>query len=158
MIFFETESRVEMHLLSYEMSFKLRLFVYCIRNHRNYALVCNVTSCRSYAKLAFIGSVSSVKNSLTAKTCRRWTRNASLVAHMSSSTQPLDDLTFERIVDHTLDHLTEQLDTIVESSDGLEESDVSLNNGVITLNLGLHGVYVINKQTPNKQIWLSSPV
>lgn len=29
----------------------------------------------------------------------------------------------------------------------------------MTVNLGLtHGTYVINKQSPNKQIWLSSPI
>lgn len=30
--------------------------------------------------------------------------------------------------------------------------------GVLTLNLGSHGTYVINKQSPNKQIWMSSPL
>ncbi|KAK2172214.1 hypothetical protein NP493_982g00050 [Ridgeia piscesae] len=34
-----------------------------------------------------------------------------------------------------------------------------MQNGVITVQMGGgHGTYVINKQTPNKQIWLSSPV
>lgn len=28
---------------------------------------------------------------------------------------------------------------------------------MLTIKLGQHGTYVINKQTPNKQIWLSSP-
>lgn len=27
----------------------------------------------------------------------------------------------------------------------------------MTVNLGEHGTYVINRQTPNRQIWLSSP-
>ena len=31
-------------------------------------------------------------------------------------------------------------------------------NGVVTLKLGEHGTYVLNKQPPNRQIWLSSPV
>jgi len=31
-------------------------------------------------------------------------------------------------------------------------------SGVLTLKLGEHGTYVINKQPPNKQIWLSSPI
>lgn len=31
-------------------------------------------------------------------------------------------------------------------------------DGVLTMQLGSHGTYVINKQTPNKQIWLSSPI
>jgi frataxin len=29
---------------------------------------------------------------------------------------------------------------------------------VLTVKLGVHGTYVINKQTPNRQIWLSSPL
>lgn len=34
----------------------------------------------------------------------------------------------------------------------------SPQSGVLTVNVGGdHGTYVINKQTPNKQIWLSSP-
>ena len=32
-----------------------------------------------------------------------------------------------------------------------------LQSGVLTLKLGSNGTYVINKQPPNKQIWLSSP-
>ena len=31
-------------------------------------------------------------------------------------------------------------------------------SGVLTLKLGKHGTYVVNKQPPNKQIWLSSPI
>lgn len=30
--------------------------------------------------------------------------------------------------------------------------------GVIKLALGEHGTYVLNKQAPNKQLWMSSPV
>lgn len=33
-----------------------------------------------------------------------------------------------------------------------------MQSGVLTLKLGSHGTYVINKQPPNKQIWLSSPL
>ncbi len=29
---------------------------------------------------------------------------------------------------------------------------------MLTIQLGQYGTYVINKQTPNRQIWLSSPV
>lgn len=32
-----------------------------------------------------------------------------------------------------------------------------MQSGVLTIKLGKHGTYVINKQTPNRQIWLSSP-
>jgi frataxin len=33
-----------------------------------------------------------------------------------------------------------------------------MQQGVLTVKLGSHGTYVINKQTPNRQIWMSSPV
>jgi frataxin-like iron-binding protein CyaY len=33
-----------------------------------------------------------------------------------------------------------------------------VQSGVLTVRLGRHGTFVINKQTPNRQIWLSSPV
>ncbi|XP_031090711.1 frataxin, mitochondrial-like isoform X3 [Ipomoea triloba] len=33
-----------------------------------------------------------------------------------------------------------------------------LENEVLTLKLGSFGTYVINKQTPNRQIWMSSPI
>ncbi|XP_073675969.1 frataxin, mitochondrial [Garra rufa] len=36
--------------------------------------------------------------------------------------------------------------------------DVVFSSGVLTVKVGSdHGTYVINKQTPNRQIWLSSP-
>lgn len=33
-----------------------------------------------------------------------------------------------------------------------------LQMGVLTINLGNRGSYVINKQTPNRQVWWSSPI
>jgi frataxin-like iron-binding protein CyaY len=33
-----------------------------------------------------------------------------------------------------------------------------MQQGVLTARLGPYGTYVYNKQTPNRQIWLSSPV
>ena len=35
---------------------------------------------------------------------------------------------------------------------------LTFQNQVLTLRLGDLGTYVVNKQTPNRQIWLSSPV
>ena len=40
----------------------------------------------------------------------------------------------------------------------IKAADSFLQSGVLTLNLGPHGTYVVNKQPPNKQIWLSSPL
>lgn len=33
-----------------------------------------------------------------------------------------------------------------------------VQQGVLTLKLGAKGTFVVNKQAPNRQIWLSSPV
>ncbi|KAB8300981.1 hypothetical protein EYC80_002905 [Monilinia laxa] len=55
----------------------------------------------------------------------------------------------------------EYMDTIVEKLEELQEEredvDVEYSAGVLTLTFPPVGTYVINKQPPNKQIWLSSP-
>lgn len=62
---------------------------------------------------------------------------------------------YEKVVDETLESLTDAFETILEKH--RLPSDVSYSNGVLTVELDKFGTYVINKQTPNKQIWLSSP-
>ncbi|GAX72625.1 hypothetical protein CEUSTIGMA_g81.t1 [Chlamydomonas eustigma] len=59
--------------------------------------------------------------------------------------------------DKALDLLHEKLEAYVEDL-GIPESDVEYSQGVLTVCLGKLGTFVINKQTPNKQIWMSSPV
>lgn len=64
---------------------------------------------------------------------------------------------FHRVADSTLYDLQEKLEEYGDSiqSDGF---DIDFGNQVLTLKLANLGTYVINKQTPNRQIWLSSPV
>ncbi|XP_030386742.1 frataxin homolog, mitochondrial [Scaptodrosophila lebanonensis] len=70
----------------------------------------------------------------------------------------LDSVTYERVCTITLDSLTDYFEELTENDTSLTGSDVAYGDGVLTVNLGhTHGVYVINRQTPNKQIWLSSP-
>ncbi|KAK9845795.1 hypothetical protein WJX81_002579 [Elliptochloris bilobata] len=57
----------------------------------------------------------------------------------------------------TLEELTNRMDALLEDSD-IDGSDLEYGQGVLTLKLGRLGTYVINKQTPNHQIWMSSPV
>ncbi|QDZ21836.1 frataxin [Chloropicon primus] len=71
-----------------------------------------------------------------------------------SGKAPVD---FNRIADGTLDSLQDQLEELLEAEE-VESSDVTYESGVLELDLGDLGTYVINKQAPNKQIWLSSPV
>ncbi|KAH9921947.1 uncharacterized protein BXZ73DRAFT_104209 [Epithele typhae] len=56
-------------------------------------------------------------------------------------------------MDKMLESLEDLLDDFADP-----EYEVDYGSGVLTLKLGCHGTYVINKQPPNKQIWLSSPL
>ncbi|KAF6240664.1 hypothetical protein HO173_001336 [Letharia columbiana] len=62
---------------------------------------------------------------------------------------------YHRISDRYIDGLVAQLEEMQEER---EEVDVEYSAGVLTLLFPPHGTYVLNKQPPNKQIWLSSPV
>eukprot|EP01137_Pigoraptor_chileana_P025498 Opistho-2@95079 len=56
-----------------------------------------------------------------------------------------------------MENLTEVFEAIADDIES-KEMDVSYSTGVLTVKLGNDlGTYVINKQSPNKQIWLSSP-
>lgn len=69
----------------------------------------------------------------------------------------LSEPTFHAQADRALEHLFEAFETLLDDLD-IEDSDVELSQGVLTLRLGDLGTYVINKQTPNRQIWMSSPI
>ncbi|KAI8143346.1 hypothetical protein BJV82DRAFT_515493 [Fennellomyces sp. T-0311] len=63
---------------------------------------------------------------------------------------------YHDISDEMLDHIDEILEAIGEEVD-LPGFDIEYSQGVMTIKLGEHGTYVLNKQPPNQQIWLSSP-
>ncbi|XP_075415192.1 frataxin, mitochondrial [Tenrec ecaudatus] len=70
----------------------------------------------------------------------------------------LDETAYERLAEETLGSLAEFFEDLADTPYTLEDYDVSFGSGVLTIKLGGDlGTYVINKQTPNKQIWLSSP-
>jgi len=75
--------------------------------------------------------------------------------HITHSDLPMDR--YHALADATMISLLERLDNLLDeiTDKGFE---VDYHSGVLTLNLGSNGTYVINKQPPNKQIWLSSPV
>ncbi|KAF9451782.1 Frataxin [Macrolepiota fuliginosa MF-IS2] len=69
------------------------------------------------------------------------------------------DLPMERyhaLSDSTMDSLLDSLENLLDNV-GNANYEVEYHSGVLTLGLGDKGTYVINKQPPNKQIWLSSP-
>ncbi|NXA73246.1 FRDA protein, partial [Thryothorus ludovicianus] len=61
-----------------------------------------------------------------------------------SDTSSLDETTYEKLAEETLDSLADFFEDLTDKPFTPEDYDVSL--GVL-----------INKQTPNRQIWLSSP-
>ncbi|OBT88882.1 hypothetical protein VE02_01886 [Pseudogymnoascus sp. 03VT05] len=66
----------------------------------------------------------------------------------------------------TIEEYHEAADTCIDSlvatfeelQEAREDVDVEYSAGVLTLIFPPIGTYVINKQPPNKQIWLSSPI
>ncbi|KAM4709422.1 frataxin, mitochondrial [Discoglossus pictus] len=75
-----------------------------------------------------------------------------------TSTSTLDENTYEKLAEDTLDSLAEFFDDLADQPFTPDDYDVSFGNGVLTVKLGGDmGTYVINRQTPNRQIWLSSP-
>ncbi|KAL1739456.1 hypothetical protein HDZ31DRAFT_49378 [Schizophyllum fasciatum] len=63
---------------------------------------------------------------------------------------------YHALSDATMDTMLDNLENLLDDI-GKREYEVEYSSGVLTLILGEHGTYVINKQPPNKQIWLSSP-
>ncbi|KAL6304229.1 hypothetical protein BKA93DRAFT_733588 [Sparassis latifolia] len=59
--------------------------------------------------------------------------------------------------DTAMENLLESLEELLDTNNNAEY-EVEYSSGVLTLKLGDKGTYVINKQPPNKQIWLSSPL
>lgn len=64
---------------------------------------------------------------------------------------------FHKLADSTIHDMLEKLEEYGDSID-IDGFDIDYGNEVLTLKLGNLGTYVLNKQTPNRQIWLSSPV
>ncbi|KAI9483636.1 MAG: hypothetical protein EXX96DRAFT_558993 [Benjaminiella poitrasii] len=64
---------------------------------------------------------------------------------------------YHRLSDEILEHIVSVLEEINDEID-MKGFDIEYNQGVMTISLGDKGTYVINKQPPNHQIWLSSPI
>jgi frataxin len=82
-------------------------------------------------------------------------RYQSLAIRHRSSSHTTTTIDYETAADETLESLTDAFEILLEKH--RLPSDVTCSNGVLTVELDKYGTYVINKQTPNQQIWLSSP-
>ncbi|KAI1101803.1 Frataxin [Jackrogersella minutella] len=81
------------------------------------------------------------------------------VANSSSSTPvkpaPITQNEYHKLADKYLDIVLTKYE---EKQDEIGDIDVEFSSGVMTVKIPDVGVYIINKQPPNKQIWLASPV
>ncbi|KAI0555742.1 mitochondrial chaperone Frataxin [Xylaria curta] len=66
----------------------------------------------------------------------------------------ITDEEYHRLADKYINDLLTAYETM---QDDRADIDVDYNAGVMNLRINDVGIYVINKQPPNKQIWLSSP-
>ncbi|AWP06449.1 putative frataxin mitochondrial [Scophthalmus maximus] len=75
-----------------------------------------------------------------------------------SITSELSEAAYEKLAEETLEALAEYFEDRMDDPFTGADYDVVFSSGVLTVKVGGdHGTYVINKQTPNRQIWLSSP-
>ncbi|CAI4058057.1 hypothetical protein N7582_001003 [Saccharomyces uvarum] len=74
--------------------------------------------------------------------------------------QEVVNLPLEKYHEEADEYLDGLLDSLEEMSEAHPDCipDVELSHGVMTLEVPAFGTYVINKQPPNKQIWLASPL
>ncbi|XP_041854432.1 frataxin, mitochondrial isoform X2 [Melanotaenia boesemani] len=80
------------------------------------------------------------------------------VEETTAEISELSESTYEKLADETLDALSEFFEDLTDEVFTGSDYDVVFSSGVLTVKVGGdHGTYVINKQTPNRQIWLSSP-
>ena len=65
----------------------------------------------------------------------------------------MDEADFLSLANATLADMMERLDAAVG-----DVMDIDLQDGVLTIEIDDGGQYVVNKQAPMQQIWVSSPI
>jgi len=64
---------------------------------------------------------------------------------------------FHHLSDLTLEHIQDMLTDDAYADNG-DDMDVNSSQGVLNIHIPSKGTWVINKQTPNRQLWWSSPI
>lgn len=71
---------------------------------------------------------------------------------------------YNQVADQTLEGLQDAVEAAMEGVNNVEavvhvdDTEITLAAGVLMIQLPPHGTWVLNKQTPNRQIWWSSPL
>ena len=84
-------------------------------------------------------------------------RASTSAAAANTTTTGISEADFDRIADDMLERLCEELEEELEPTAG-EDFEIDYAMGVLTLVLDESKTYVLNKQRPNRQVWLSSPI
>lgn len=79
----------------------------------------------------------------------------SLNIRMQSDQPIMGESEFHDLADASIARIESACTSLEDAVDGF---DISSAMGVLTIKLGAKGTYVLNKQTPNRQIWWSSPI
>ncbi|KAF2224740.1 Frataxin-like domain-containing protein [Elsinoe ampelina] len=74
--------------------------------------------------------------------------------HINDPT-PLSDEEYATLSEQFMEQIVTKVEEVQEER---EDVDVEYSAGVLSVTFPPAGTYVINKQPPNKQIWLSSPI
>ena len=80
--------------------------------------------------------------------------------HRQQQRQFQSEATFHEVADETLEAIQDTVEELFEDNlaDSSEMPEINVASGVLTLSMPPHGTWVLNKQTPNRQIWWSSPL
>ncbi|KAI5955039.1 YFH1 [Candida jiufengensis] len=115
----------------------------------------SITTNRSLVKKITTSNSRIPANSCKLSLCQRAYSRSTEGEDLEGKIDNISNQEYNNISDEYLDKLAESLENLNEE---YEQVDAELSHGVLTLQLPPHGTYVINKQPPNKQIWLSSPI
>ena len=97
---------------------------------------------------------------VVAQASRRVRSRAPTYCSGSSSAAPAQEVPLELyhdLADMTIESVQEVYEDFADASPSLEV-DVESSGDVLNVTIGELGTFVLNKQAPNKQLWLSSPV
>ncbi|XP_063900843.1 uncharacterized protein LOC135120474 [Zophobas morio] len=97
------------------------------------------------------------KANITFLVIRNYSLKCDLKTIHSCDNGKISSKLFHDLSDNSLKKLTSFFENFIEQNEE-KDWDVYYESGVLTVNLGQYGTYVINKQAPNKQLWLSSPL
>ena len=72
---------------------------------------------------------------------------------------------YHDVADEALNNIQDAVDDYLEehygagvAEEGEDIPEVNMSSGVLTISLPPHGTWIINKQSPNQQLWWSSPI